>query len=199
MHKTPYGPCLVAVLAALLLATVPTLAQKVSDVERRYQAALHFEQVEGNLTAARKAYEGLAATTNGTAEIRLKALVRQAGIHDTLGLVSDDHYQRVIREFPTRPEAAVAQRKLAARQELDAAQRKLDAGQWKFAARQTPGPVAGLAQPLTNVRTRSAFFVALLDGSGRLGAWEPRVLENATVTSYVQIAPDNQHVVYSTG
>ena len=103
MQNSPYGPCLVAALAALLLTTVPTLAQKVSDVERRYQAALHAEQVEGDLTAARKAYEGLATATNGSTEIRLKALVRQAGIHDTLGLASDDLYRRVIREFPTRP------------------------------------------------------------------------------------------------
>jgi hypothetical protein len=179
MHKTPYGPCLVAALAALLLTTVPTLAQKVSDVERRYQAALHFEQVEGNLTAARTAYESLAAATNGTTEIRLKSLVRQAGIHDTLGLASDDLYQRLIREFPTRPEAAVAQRKLAARQTA------------------APGPVP--QQTLTPVRSGTAIFVAQLDGAGRLGPWEPRVLEGATIRSYVQLGPDNRHVVYVTG
>jgi hypothetical protein len=41
--------------------------------------------------------------------------------------------------------------------------------------------------------------VAQLDGAGRLGAWEPRVLENATVRSYVQLAVDNRHVVYVSG
>ena len=179
MHRSPYGRSILSVLTVLLLVTVPTVAQKVSDVERRYQAALHFEQVEGNLTAALKAYEGLAAATNGPTEFRLKALVRQAGIRDTLGLVSDDLYQRVIREFPTRPEAAVAQRKLAARQTA------------------TPGPVP--QQTVTPVRSGTAIFVAQLDGGGRLGAWQPRVLEGATVRSYVQLGPDNRHVVYVTG
>ena len=178
MHSTPRDRWTVAVLAALLLVTVPTFAQTVSDVERRYQTALHFEQVEGNLTAALKAYEGLTAVTNGPTEIRLKALVRQAGIRDTLGLVSDDLYQRVIREFPTRPEAGVAQRKLAARQTA------------------APAPVS--QQALTPVRSSTAIFVAQLDGAGRLGAWQPRVLEGATVRSYVQLGPDSRHVVYVT-
>jgi hypothetical protein len=190
MHRSPYDRCLV-VLTALLLVTVPTLAQKVSDVERRYQAALHTEQVEGNLTAALKAYEGLTAAPNGTTEIRLKALVRQAGIRDTLGLVSDDLYQRVVREFPTRPEAAVAQRKLAARQTpapaapLGVVRARL----WQSGELQVRAP----AQP------RTAVFVAQLDGAGRLSAWERRTLANATPRSYVQLGPDNQHVVYVTG
>ena len=179
MHRSPFGRSTLSVLTVLLLVTVPTFAQKVSDVERRYQTALHLEQVEGNLTAALKAYEGLAAVTNGPTEIRLKALVRQAGIRDTLGLVSDDLYQQVIREFPTRPEAAVAQRKLAARQTA------------------APGPVP--QQAPTPVRLGTAIFVAQLDGAGRLGAWEPRVLERATVRSYVQLGPDGRHVVYVTG
>ena len=89
--------------------------------------------------------EGVTAVTNGPTEIRLKALVRQAGIRDTLGLVSDDLYQRVIREFPSRPEAAVAQRKLAARQTA------------------TPGPI--LQQTLTPIRTGTAVYAAQLDGA----------------------------------
>jgi hypothetical protein len=179
MHRTTRDRHLLVVLTALFVATVPVLAQKVSDVERRYQAALHFEQVEGNLTAALKAYEGLTAAPNGTTEIRLKALVRQAGIRDTLGLVSDDIYQRVIREYPTRPEAAAAQRELAARQTA------------------APGPV--LQQAGTPGRLGTAIFVAQLDGAGGLGAWQPRVLQGATVRSYVQLGPDNRHVVYVTG
>ena len=136
MHRSQLATCLLAVLTAALIVTVPTRAQRVSDVERRYQAALHFEQVEGNLPAARKAYEGLTAATNGSAEIRLKALVRQAAIHDTLGLASDELYQRVIREFPARPEADAARRKLA--------------------ARQTPAP-APLPQLVTPTRTVTGF------------------------------------------
>jgi hypothetical protein len=178
MHRSQLATCLVAVLTAVLVVTVPTRAQRVSDVERRYQAALHVEQVEGNLPAARKAYEGLAAATNGSAEIRLKALVRQAALHDTLGLASDELYQRVVREFPARPEADAARRKLA--------------------ARQTPAP-APLPQLVTPTRTVTGFYVARLDSSGHLGPWESRVLQKATVSSYVQIAPDNQHVVYVTG
>ena len=187
MYRTPRARCLLAVLTALLLVSVPTLAQKVSDVERRYQAALHAEQVEGNLTAALRTYEGLAAATNATTDIRLKALVRQAGIHDTLGLASDDLYRRITREFPARPEAAAAQRTLAARQRL------------AMAARQTATSVAVPLQGPTPVRSRTAVFVAQLDDSGRLSAWEPRVLENATVRSYVQLAPDGRHVVYVVG
>lgn len=173
MHRTRCDRYVVAVLAALVSVSVPTLAQKMSDVERRYQAALHTEQVEGNLTAAREAYEGLAAPTNGTPEIRLKALVRQAGIHDTLGLASDDLYRRVVREFPARPEATAARRTLA--------------------SRQTPVPPPGLPRRMTSV------FVARLDDSGRLSTWEPRVLEGATIRSYVQLSADGRHVVYVVG
>src|SRR5688572_30391593 len=167
---------LAVLTAAVLLGTVPTLAQRVSDVERRYQAALHAEHVEGNLPAALKAYEGLAAAANGAGEIRLKALVRQAGIRDTLGLASDDLYQRVIREFPARPEADTAMRKLAARQ----------------AAAQT----ASTQQRVTIDGSRAVVFVAHLDGADRVRAWEPRELEGGIVWSFVQWAPDNRHVVY---
>jgi len=178
MH-TPRDRYFVAVVTALLLGTVPTLAQRVNDVERRYQAALHAEQVEGNLTVALKAYEGLAAVTNGPTEIRLKALVRQAGIHDALGLASDDLYQRVVREFPTRPEADAAQRKLAARRAAALA--------------------ASPAQTLTVAGPSAAVFVAQLDSADRIRAWEPRVLDGAIVWSFVQWAPDNRQVVYVAG
>lgn len=198
MHRTPYDRCFVAVVTAVVLVTVPASAQQVSDVERRYQAALHTEQVEGNLTAALKAYEGLAATTTIVPEIRLKALVRQAGIHETLGLAPEPLYQRVIREFPSRPEAATAQRKLAARAAAAEA-----AAAPRAAQTQTPAPTTSTGSTVftavPRTRTVTRILVAQLNDDGRLSAWQPRALQNATVTSYVQFGPDNRHVVYVTG
>jgi hypothetical protein len=69
----------------------------------------------------------------------------------------------------------------------------------RLAARHTAAPVAGLPQERMLGNPRAAVFVAQLDGANRLSAWEPRALDNATVRSYIQWAPDNQHVVYVSG
>ena len=79
-------------------------------------AALHQEEVEGNLEAAIATYQELLARPGTSPALAAAALVRMAGCYEKLGEpAARETYQRVVNEYPDqRDQADAARAKLAA-------------------------------------------------------------------------------------
>src|SRR4051794_22584180 len=102
---------LTIVIAAMLLTTSYSVAQKVSDAELRYRDALHKQQVEGDLNGAIKLYQSIIASKTDRAT-KAKALLQLAGCYDTLGQKSESLYQQIVHDFADQPAAKQAAEKL---------------------------------------------------------------------------------------
>jgi Tol biopolymer transport system component len=102
-----------AVIAALLLATLGTLAQQVSKAELQYRDALNKEQIQGDLNGAIKIYQGIADSKNADKAVRAKALLQLAGCYEKLGKQAESVYLRIVNEFADQPAAAQAKARLA--------------------------------------------------------------------------------------
>ena len=101
-----------AVIAALLFATLGTLAQQVSKSELQYRDALNKEQIQGDLNGAIKIYQGIADSKNADKAVRAKALLQLAGCYEKLGKQAESVYLRIVNEFADQPAAVQAKAKL---------------------------------------------------------------------------------------
>ncbi len=109
---------LTSVLAAALAAGVATLAvsQASRSPEVQLKAALHKEQVEGDLNGAIEAYKRIVAAHAGNRAAAAKALVRMGQCYEKLGNAeARKAYERVLREYADQGEVvATARTRLAA-------------------------------------------------------------------------------------
>ena len=102
-----------AMAAALLPANAST--QQNESAEVLLGAALHQQEVEGNLEAAIKTYQEVLAEHPDNRPIAARALVQMGRCYEKLGLTdAREVYQRVIDNFPDqREEVATARQRLA--------------------------------------------------------------------------------------
>ena len=100
---------------ATLLLTAHIHAQRVSDAEVQYNAALRKQLVEGDLGGAIKMYQDLIAKPTDRA-VKAKALWQLAIVMEAQGRQAEAErlYQQLVREFADQPAAAQARIKLAA-------------------------------------------------------------------------------------
>src|SRR5438552_13048222 len=96
---------LLTMLSAALVAT----AQKTP--ESMLGAALHQEEVQGDLKGAIAAYQKVVATPGVSRKTAAEALVRMGQCYEKLGdSESRKAYERVLREYPDQKEAAALAR-----------------------------------------------------------------------------------------
>jgi Tol biopolymer transport system component len=97
----------VFVLAMVLGGTLSSS----QDSERLFKAAMNTELVDGDLKAAIEQYRAL--TERGDRALAARALVRMAECYQKLGnSEAQNIYERLVRDFSDRPEAATARERL---------------------------------------------------------------------------------------
>jgi Tol biopolymer transport system component len=101
----------IGILAAALAAG----AQKSDDAERLLKAAQNKELVDGDLKGAIEAYQKVVASAAASRPAKAQALLRLGESYEKLGHGEARRaYERLVREFGDRPEAAQARARLAA-------------------------------------------------------------------------------------
>ncbi len=105
-----------ALVFAALIAAPPLVAQQGGQAEVLLQAAMHMEQVEGDLEQAIQLYRELIERHAGNRVVAAKALVYLGRCHEKLGSTEAQRaYDRVLREYGDQTEmVAEARRRLAA-------------------------------------------------------------------------------------
>jgi hypothetical protein len=98
-------------LIAAIGAAVGALAAE-PDLERRLQAAMHTEMVQGNLKQAVEQYRGIVAAGSASPAVAARALFRMAQCEEKLGLRREarSSYARLAASFPGQPELAASAR-----------------------------------------------------------------------------------------
>ena len=108
---------LMAIALGLLLALSPdTAAQKAQSAEVLLGAALHQEEVEGNLEAAIRTYKKILAEFPDNRPIAARALLQMGRCYEKLGTDEARRaYERLVRDYADQSEAAaLARTRLAA-------------------------------------------------------------------------------------
>jgi Tol biopolymer transport system component len=108
-----------ALIAALLLAVALATGaaqKKPATAEELLGAALHQEEVEGNLERAIATYKKVVAEAGATRAVVARALVQIGQCYEKLGSAeARKAYERVVREFADQPESSkVARERLSA-------------------------------------------------------------------------------------
>src|SRR5215831_2498334 len=104
----------VFIAGAILTIVSYSTAQKVSESELQFREALHKQQVTGDLPAAIKLYQNIAASKTADRAVRARALLQLAGCYEALGKQAETIYQQIVRDFADQPAASQARAKLAA-------------------------------------------------------------------------------------
>ena len=102
------------IAGAILTMVSYSTAQKVSESELQFREALHKQQVKGDLPAAVKLYQNIAASKTADRAVKARALLQLAECYETLGQQSEKVYQQIVRDFADQPAASQARAKLAA-------------------------------------------------------------------------------------
>lgn len=108
---------LMAIALGLLIALSPdTAAQKSQSADVLLGAALHQEEVEGNLEAAIETYKKILESYPGNRPIAAKALLQMGRCYEKLGTdEARKAYERLVRDYADQSEAAaLARTRLAA-------------------------------------------------------------------------------------
>jgi hypothetical protein len=91
---------LLTITLLALVAISPALAQRGGAAEAQFQAALHKEQVEGDLGAAIQLYQKVADSKDSSRAIAAQALLRVGRCYETLGSAeARKAYERVVRQY----------------------------------------------------------------------------------------------------
>jgi Tol biopolymer transport system component len=104
----------VFIAGAILTIVSYSTAQKVSQSELQFREALHKQQVVGDLPAAIKLYQNIAASKTADRAVKARALLQLAACYEKLGQQSERVYQQIVRDFADQPAASQARAKLAA-------------------------------------------------------------------------------------
>src|SRR5438132_3133359 len=102
------------IAGAILTMVSYSTAQKVSESELQFREALHKQQVQGDLPAAIKLYQNIAASKTADRVVKARALLQLAACYEKLGQQSEGVYQQIVRDFADQPAASQARAKLAA-------------------------------------------------------------------------------------
>jgi Tol biopolymer transport system component len=102
------------IAGAILTIVSYSTAQKVSESELQFREALHKQQVQGDLPAAIKLYQNIAASKTADRAVKARALLQLAACYEKLGQQSEAVYQQILRDFADQPAASQARVKLAA-------------------------------------------------------------------------------------
>src|SRR4051812_42654421 len=98
-------------LFANLMLTAAMLATAQKTPESMLGAALHREEVQGDLKGAIAAYEKVVATRGVNRKTAAEALVHMAGCYQKLGdTESRKIYERVVRDYSDQKEAVAMAR-----------------------------------------------------------------------------------------
>jgi Tol biopolymer transport system component len=101
----------VALGSTIILASPDRAAQKAQSAEVLLGAALHQEEVEGNLEAAIETYKKLLADRPGNRPIAAQALLHMGRCYEKLGQdEARKAYERLVREYADQAEAAAQAR-----------------------------------------------------------------------------------------
>jgi len=103
------------IAGAILTMVSYSTAQKVSESELQFREALHKQQVEGDLPAAIKLYQNIAASKTADRAVKARALLQLAACYEKLGQQSERVYEQILRDFADQPAASQARAKLALR------------------------------------------------------------------------------------
>ncbi|MCJ7589549.1 MAG: tetratricopeptide repeat protein, partial [Candidatus Aminicenantes bacterium] len=102
---------LIALALSIVLLPPNTAAQNSQSADVLLGAALHQEEVEGNLEAAIETYKKLLAEFPGNRPLAAKAQLHLGFCYEKLGAANaEDAYRKVIAEFADQPEAVSAAR-----------------------------------------------------------------------------------------
>jgi Tol biopolymer transport system component len=106
---------LIALALSIVLSPTDTAAQKSQSADVLLGAALHQEEVEGNLEAAIETYKKLLAEFPGNRPLAAKAQLHLGLCYEKLGLKqAQEAFQKVVENYPEQSEAVkAAQAKLA--------------------------------------------------------------------------------------
>ena len=102
------------IAGAILTMVSYSTAQKVSESELQFREALHKQQVGGDLPAAIKLYQNIAASKTADRAVKARALLQLAACYEKLGQQSERVYEQIVRDFADQPAASQARAKLAA-------------------------------------------------------------------------------------
>src|SRR3989442_8266113 len=103
------------IAGAILTMVSYSTAQKVSESELQFREALHKQQVGGDLPAAIKLYQNIAASKTAERAVKARALLQLAACYEKLGQQSERVYEQIVRDFADQPAASQARAKLALR------------------------------------------------------------------------------------
>lgn len=190
----------VALAGALLLANPPTQQSRSADV--LLGAALHQEEVEGNLEAAIETYKKILAEYPDNRPLAAKALLQMGQCYEKLGKdEARKAYERLVRDYADQNEAA------------EQARTRLAALRKPAAAAKPSGIItrqvwAGAAEDLLGAPTRDGRYLTLQDGESldlavrdlatgqkrRLTNKDPRSFEFALLSVP---SPDGKEVAYA--
>jgi Tol biopolymer transport system component len=102
------------IAGAILTMISYSTAQKVSESELQFREAVHKQQVRGDLPAAIKLYQNIAASKTADRAVKARALLQLAECYEKLGQQSERVYEQIVRDFADQPAATQARTKLAA-------------------------------------------------------------------------------------
>src|SRR2546427_2060548 len=77
------------IAGAILTMISYSTAQKVSESELQFREALHKQQVQGDLPAAIKLYQNIAASKTADRVVKARALLQLAACYEKLGQQSE--------------------------------------------------------------------------------------------------------------
>jgi tetratricopeptide (TPR) repeat protein len=114
MKKSIIFP-LIALALSIVLSPPNTAAQKSQSADVLLGAALHQEEVEGNLEAAIETYKKLLAEFPGNRPLAAQAQLHVGLCYEKLGLKETEKaFQKVIENYPEQAEAVkIAKEKLS--------------------------------------------------------------------------------------
>jgi len=102
MKNTRFLLIFTMALAGILLASMPTQQSRSADA--LLGAALHQEEVEGNLEAAIETYKKIIADYPGNRPMVARALLHMGQCYEKLGKEeARKAYERVVRDYATSP------------------------------------------------------------------------------------------------
>jgi Tol biopolymer transport system component len=187
-----------ALLLAVALAAGAAAQKKPATAEELLGAALHQEEVEGNLERAIATYKKVVAEAGANRALAARALVRMGQCYEKLGNAeARKAYERVVREFADQPESSkVARERLSA---------LAGGGRAEVAMRRVW--VAGRDQPVgISADGRYAVFVAqaardlwlrdLQSGEQRRITKDASWVEFTFASGSAAISPDGKRVAY---
>jgi len=110
MKKSIIFP-LIALALSIVLSPPDTAAQKSQSADVLLGAALHQEEVEGNLEAAIETYKKLLAEFPGNRPLAAQAQLHLGLCYEKLGLKqAQEAFQKVVENYPEQSEAVKAAR-----------------------------------------------------------------------------------------